>query len=125
MASGGAKNVVLTVIAIGAIGAAIYLILNRPSAGGSEQDQLLQHYVDESSLDSGNPAGISLTVAEFKSMARSGTQIVASNGSTEVVPAGLCPNGHYYMLIGHGEQPEECQTCNVKLADYDLNGNPK
>ncbi|MGP1272394.1 MAG: hypothetical protein ACTS22_03595 [Phycisphaerales bacterium] len=125
MASGGAKNVVLTVIAIGAIGAAIYLIVSSMGSGGSKQEQNLIHFVDEGSLDSGDPAGVTLTVSEFRTMQGRGTNVVASNGSTEIVPAGLCPNGHYYPLGGHGAQPPACPTCSVDLAGYDANGDPK
>lgn len=126
MASGGAKNVVLTVISVAAIGAAIYLIVTSLNSGGSAQDEVMQHFVDEASLNTDNPAGVSMTVSEFKAMARARTSPVASNGSTDLVPAGICPtDGKYYALVGHGETPPNCPHCDKDLSGYDVHGNPR
>lgn len=125
MASGGAKNIILIIIAIGAIGGAVYLITQQTGGATTPQDEQMRHLVDPSTIGSGNPAGVSMTLGEFRSRQSAGT-IKASNGEAEnLVAAGLCPNGHYYALEGHGSMPAECATCKVKLDGYDQNGKPK
>jgi hypothetical protein len=125
MASGGAKNIILIIIAIGAIGGAVYLITQSTGGATTPQDEQMRHFVDPSTIGSGDPAGVSMTLGEFKDNQRAGT-VKASNGEAEnLVAAGKCPNGHYYALEGHGSMPASCSTCKVDLADYDQNGKLK
>ncbi|MEM8757641.1 MAG: hypothetical protein AAGF47_07645 [Planctomycetota bacterium] len=120
------KNLVLIIVILGALGGAIFLFTQQ---GGSSmqarQEAGMRHYVDPTTLDSDNPSGVSLTVAEFKDRASSGNPLVAPNGSSDLVQAGVCPtDGKYYALVGHAQKPETCPHCETDLSGYDHDGNP-
>jgi len=125
MANSSTKNAVLIIIAIGALGGAIYGIMTSMKGNENPQDQQVRHFVDPESVMSDNQIGVTLTNAEFK--AKRNSQLVSDpEADARLVPAGVCPNGgHFYPLIGHGEMPATCPVCGQDLTGYDKEGNKK
>ncbi|HED54279.1 MAG TPA: hypothetical protein ENJ00_08775 [Phycisphaerales bacterium] len=125
MASNNTKNAVLVIIAIAALGGAVYGIMTSMKGNENPQDQQIRHFVDPESVMSDNQIGITLTNAEFK--AKRNQQLVSDpEADARLVPAGKCPHGdHYYPLIGHGEMPPTCPVCKNSLEGYDKDGNAK
>ena len=121
MASGGGKNIVLIVIAVGAIAGAAYLLSQSMSGGGTVNQNEKVYFVKMDTAESDNPVGITMTLSEYQSRIRNRNPIII-DGSDDVVRAGLCPEGKYYPLGGHLDQPETC-PCGNSLDGIDLHGN--
>ncbi|MEO1716686.1 MAG: hypothetical protein AAFR76_06200 [Planctomycetota bacterium] len=119
MASGGAKNTVLIVIAVGAIGGAAYLLSQSMGSDGTVDRNENVHFVK---MDSDGSSGLTMTLGEYQSRIDSRKPIII-DGSDEVVRAGICPEGKYYPLGGHGEMPATC-PCGNSLENFDVHGNP-
>ena len=124
MASGGAKNIGLAVVAVAAIGGAVYLLSQSMGGGGTVNTNEKVYFVVNGTETSDNPTGTTMTLADYNSHMRNRKPIII-DGSDDVSRAGLCPNGHYYPLGGHLEQPESCPAagCGIDLGPYDLHGN--
>ncbi|MEL6498595.1 MAG: hypothetical protein AAF937_10710 [Planctomycetota bacterium] len=122
MASGGGKNIVLIVIAVGAIGGAAYLLSQSMGGGGTVDRNENVYFIKMDTQDSANPVGVTMKRSEYQSRIKNRRPILI-DGSAEVIPAGLCPEGKYYPLGGHGEKPEVC-ACGNSLANYDVHGKP-
>ncbi len=120
MASGGAKNIGLIVIAVAAIGGAAYLLTQSMGGGGSIDTSERVYFVLDSSVGSENPVGITMSMGEFNSRIRNRNPIKI-DGSTEVSRAGICPEGKYYPLQGHLAMPATC-PCGNSLEGYNLHG---
>ena len=121
MASGGGKNIVLIVIAVGAIAGAAYLLSQSMSGGGTIDKSENIYFVKNDTVDDPEPVGVTMTMSEYNSRIKSRKPIVI-DGSDEVTRAGLCPEGKYYPLGGHADQPELC-PCGNSLDGVDLHGN--
>ena len=121
MAKGGGKNVVLLIIAVAAIGGAIYGI----STMGNDvaQNEQYIYFLDPQSVNSDPQVTARVTVAEFANLGD--RQLVSDpDADARLEKAGVCPHcGKYYLLIGHGEVPPECTSCKASLSGYDKNGN--
>lgn len=121
MAKGGGKNAVLLIIAVAAIGGAIYGI----STMGNEvaQNEQFVYFVDPQSLMSDPQVTAKVTVNELAAL--NGAKLVDDPAADErLVKAGVCPHcGKYFPLIGHGQVPDECPVCKQSLEGYDKNGN--
>lgn len=126
MASGGAKNIGLAVVAIAAIGGAVYLLSQSMGGGGTVDQNENIYFVKVGTETSANPVGVTMTMSQYKSRIQNRNPIVI-DGSDDVLRAGMCPNGHYYPLGGHADQPEFCtaEGCGIRVQDYDLHGNPQ
>lgn len=124
MASGGAKNIVLTVIAVGAIGGAVYLLSQSMGSGGTVDKNEKVYFVLNGTETSDNPKGREMSLSQYNSMVANRQQILIDGGD-DVSRAGKCPNGHYYPLGGHLDQPEVCPAagCGIRVQEYDLHGN--
>lgn len=126
MASGGAKNIGLIIIAVAAIGGAAYLLSQSMGGGGTINQNEKIYFVKMGTETTANPVGITMTMSDYNSRLRNRNPILI-DGSDDVSRAGVCPNGHFYPLGGHGDQPEFCTSegCGVRVQDYDLHGNLK
>jgi len=115
MAKGGGKNAILLIIAVAAIGGAIYGIMSMGTE--NPQSQMMVHYIDpESVLD--DPQDVaSMTVEEF-SKRRNEVILSSKEADERRTPAAQCPHcGKFFALIGHGEAPEKCPVCGEDLTE--------
>ncbi len=126
MASGGAKNIVLIVIAVGAIAGAAYLLSQSMGGGGTIDQNERVYFVKVGTETSASPVGVTMTMSEYQSRIKNRSPILI-DGSDDVLRAGKCPDGHFYPLGGHADQPEFCtaEGCGIRVQDYDLHGNPQ
>ncbi|MEM1071506.1 MAG: hypothetical protein AAGB48_09400 [Planctomycetota bacterium] len=125
MANSGTKNAVMVVIAVGALVGGIYGLSRGVEGRPAPQEDKLQHFVDAGTVESASPVGVTMTVKEFNRHMRESEPIVLSNGSRDIMPAGICPtDGRYYALVGHAQMPSNCPHCDTDLSGYDVNGQP-
>lgn len=115
MAKGGGKNAILLIIAIAAIGGAIYGITSMGNE--NPQAQTLVHYMDpESVLD--DPQDVaSMTIEEF-SKRRNDVILSSAEADERRTAAGQCPHcSKFFPLVGHGEAPAKCPVCGGDLTE--------
>ncbi len=115
MAKGSGKNAVLLIIAVAAIGGAIYGIMSMKTENPQE-DQWV-YYIDPESVNSDPQVTAQLKISQIKDYM--GKQLVDDPAADErLVKAGICPHcGKYFPLIGHGEKPDNCPVCKASLKD--------
>lgn len=121
MASGGAKNIGLIVIAVVAIGGAAYLLSQSMSGGGTVDLNEKIYFVKNDTINDEQPVGITMTMREYNSRIKNRNPIEI-DGSLEVTRAGKCPEGKFYPLDGHAAPPPTC-PCGNSLEGVDLHGN--
>lgn len=115
MAKGGGKNAILLIIAVAAIGGAIYGISTM--GGSNPQEQQMVHYMDPESVLNDPQDVASMTVEEFKKR-RNDVILSSAEADERRVSAGQCPNCEkFFPLVGHGEPPENCPVCDFDLTD--------
>ncbi len=121
MAKGGGKNAVLLIIAVAAIGGAIYGITSMKNEN-PQNDQWI-YYLDPESVNSDPQVTAKLKVSQLKDYADK-PLVDDPAADDRLVKAGVCGAcGKYYPLIGHGEKPAACPVCKADLANYDKEGN--
>ena len=114
MAKGGGKNAILLIIAVAAIGGAIYGISTMGTS--NPQDQQMVHYIDPESVLNDPQDVASMTVEEFKKR-RNDVILSSAEADERRVSAGQCPScSKFFALVGHGENPEKCPVCDFDLA---------
>ncbi|MEO1584739.1 MAG: hypothetical protein AAFR96_09235 [Planctomycetota bacterium] len=117
------KNIVLIVIAVAAIGGAIYGISQAGGSGGTVDTNQMKYFTLASAVGPNNTTGVEMTLAEFQKRVRNGPKIEINGVTEDVIEAGKCPQGFYYGLEGHGGMPAVC-GCGDSLAGFDRHGNP-
>lgn len=121
--SGGGKNAILLIIAVAAIGGAIYGLMSMKNEN-PQYDQII-YYIDPESVLNEPQVTASLKASQLKEY--SGKQLVDDPAADErLVRAGIC--GHckkFVPLEGHGTMPANCPVCKKSLKEFDQNGNPK
>lgn len=120
MAKGGGKNAILLIIAVAAIGGAIYSL----STMKKENPQLDQwiYFVDPQSIQSDTQITAKIKLSELKDYQ---TKPLVSDPEAEerLVKAGVCGHcGKFFELVGHGEMPEKCAVCKQSLEGFDMHG---
>lgn len=111
---GGGKNAILLIIAVAAIGGAVYLLMNMGVE--NPQDQMMVHYMDPESVMDDPQDVASMTQEEF---AKRRNDVILSSAEADErrARAGQCPNCEkFFPLIGHGETPDKCPVCDYELA---------
>jgi len=121
MAKGGGKNAILLIIAVAAIGGAIYGIMSMKQEN-PQYDQMV-YWIDPESVMKDPQVTASHKASE--TLALQGKSLVDDPAAEErLVKAGVCGHcGKYYPLIGHGQMPENCPVCKQSLAGFDTSGN--
>lgn len=113
MANSGSKNAILLIIAVAAIGGAIYGI----STMGTEnpQDQQLVHFIDPESVLNDPQDVATLTTAELAKR-RNDVLLSSPESDDRRVFAGQCEHCEkFFPLVGHGEKPDNCPVCKTAL----------
>lgn len=121
--SGGGKNAILLIIAVAAIGGAIYSLMSMKT----ENPQMEQwvYYIDPESVMNDPQTTFQVKVSELKNYAKK-PMLDDPEANDRLTAAGICGNcKKWYPLIGHGDQPATCPVCKHTLADYDKEGNPR
>lgn len=120
MAKGGGKNAILLIIAVAAIGGAIYGITSMKQEN-PQYDQWV-YYVDPVTLQDEQQVTYKIRASEIKDYA---TKSLAEDPAVEerLVNAGICGHcGKYIPLVGHGSLPETCPVCKESLEGYSKSG---
>lgn len=120
--SGGGKNAFLLIIAVAAIGGAIYLITSMKNEN-PQYDQWV-YYVDPESVTKDPQITAKIKASEILDYADK--QLVDdAEADARLVKAAICGHcGKYLPLIGHGQLPDACPVCKKSLAGFDKEGKP-
>lgn len=116
MANSAGKNVILLVVAVAAIGGAIYLLTTMKTE--NPQDQNVVHFIDPESVLNDPQDVVTMTAGELKTR-RDDVLLSTPEADARRVYAGQCPScSKFFPLVGHGETPPNCPVCNTDLSDY-------
>ncbi|MCB9845855.1 MAG: hypothetical protein H6811_07730 [Phycisphaeraceae bacterium] len=105
-----AKNVVLLIVALGALGAAAAIFINRtggpdPEGLGSSMPMLCLACGAEFDIDKG-------------AVARDGPPRCPECGDLKTMTCAVCPECHRHLeFVGHGGNPASCKYCGATLDD--------
>jgi hypothetical protein len=118
------KNVIMGIIAAGALGLALWLMLGQGPANNEDEAEgmgQMQYWVCNSCK-----ADLSMTKQQFVDAASAGNFRCAQCSGTDMLLAVPCPLcGRAVATIGHGRLPTTCPHCNGSLGDHrDVSGTP-
>lgn len=115
MANSGGKNAILLVIAVAAIGGAIYFLTSMKTE--NPQDQNLTYFIDPESVLDDPQDFIAITAEDLR--ARQGEQLLSTpEADDRRKRAGVCPHCEkLFPLFGHGQRPPNCPVCKESLED--------
>lgn len=113
------KNVILAILAVAALGGAVYLIATRQDNVSDDPRESLsqvQVWICRSCK-----TDFSMTKQQWMNAANAGTLGCPQCGSTEMANAVYCPNVECHKAIetiGHGRLPSTCPHCNLDLGEW-------
>jgi hypothetical protein len=113
MANSGGKNVILIIIAIGAIGGAVYFLTSMGEE--NPQDEQMVYFIDPESVLNDPQDVVALTTADFAKR-RNDVLLSSAEADDRREFAGQCPHcDKFFALIGHSENPDNCPVCKEEL----------
>jgi len=113
--SGGGKNAILLIIAVAAIGGAIYGIMSMKTT--NPQNEQMVYFIDPESVLNDPQDVAELTTGELAKR-RNDVLLSTPEADDRRQFAGQCPHcDKFFPLVGHGETPDNCPVCKESLRD--------
>lgn len=113
------KNVIMGIVAVIALGAAVFIMMNKQDATADDPREGMgqqQVWVCRTCK-----AEVAMSKQEWMDLARAGNFKCPSCGGIELANAVYCPNPACMKAIetiGHGRLPAECPHCHANLGEW-------